>query len=80
MIEDCKLIVTDVEVLRLHYAETLRHWEQRFQANRAKIRELYKPDWKLWFPEESKAKNGSPDDPRMIMKIVKEEPIPIASR
>ncbi len=41
VIEDAKLIVTDVEVLRLHYAETLRHWEQRFQANRAKIAELY---------------------------------------
>ena len=41
VIEDAMLIVTDVEVLRLHYAETLRHWEERFQANRAKIAELY---------------------------------------
>jgi cyclopropane-fatty-acyl-phospholipid synthase len=24
------LVVTDVEVLRLHYAETLRHWRERF--------------------------------------------------
>jgi cyclopropane-fatty-acyl-phospholipid synthase len=29
--------VTDVEILRLHYAKTLRAWEQRFTANRAKI-------------------------------------------
>ncbi|WP_299396811.1 cyclopropane-fatty-acyl-phospholipid synthase family protein [Pelagibius sp.] len=41
VIEDCMLTVTDVEVLRLHYAETLRHWEQRFQANRDKVAELY---------------------------------------
>jgi cyclopropane-fatty-acyl-phospholipid synthase len=41
VIEDCLLTVTDVEVLRLHYAETLRHWEARFQANRDKIAELY---------------------------------------
>lgn len=41
VIEDCMLTVTDVEVLRLHYAETLRHWEQRFQANRGKVAELY---------------------------------------
>ena len=41
VIEDAMMIVTDVEVLRLHYAETLRHWEERFQANRDKIRELY---------------------------------------
>lgn len=40
-IEACGLWVTDVEILRLHYAETLRHWHDRFQANRAKIAELY---------------------------------------
>ena len=26
------LLVTDVEILRLHYAMTLRHWRQRFRA------------------------------------------------
>ena len=41
VIEDAMLIVTDVEVLRLHYAETLRIWEERFQANRDKGRDLY---------------------------------------
>jgi cyclopropane-fatty-acyl-phospholipid synthase len=35
------LWVTDVEVLRLHYADTLREWNRRFQANRHKVRELY---------------------------------------
>ncbi|MEO3429167.1 cyclopropane-fatty-acyl-phospholipid synthase family protein [Pelagibius sp. CAU 1746] len=40
-IEDAMMIVTDVEVLRIHYAETLRIWEERFQANRDKIKELY---------------------------------------
>jgi cyclopropane-fatty-acyl-phospholipid synthase len=32
-IEGVGLHVTDVEILRLHYAETLRHWRQRFLAN-----------------------------------------------
>ena len=32
---------TDVEIWRLHYAETLRHWEQRFSANIDRARELY---------------------------------------
>jgi len=41
VIEDAMLIVTDVEVLRLHYAETLRHWYERFMANRKEIAELY---------------------------------------
>ena len=34
-IERAGLIVSDVEVLRLHYAETLRHWRERFLARRA---------------------------------------------
>src|SRR4051794_39740947 len=41
VVERTGLLITDIEVLRLHYAETLRHWRQRFQANRARIRELY---------------------------------------
>jgi cyclopropane-fatty-acyl-phospholipid synthase len=40
-IEATGLWVTDIEILRLHYAETLRHWHDRFQANRARIAELY---------------------------------------
>ena len=40
-IERSGLWVTDVEVLRLHYAETLRHWRERFAANRAKVAALY---------------------------------------
>jgi len=32
---------TDVEVLRLHYAETLRHWRKRFLANRARATAIY---------------------------------------
>lgn len=40
-IERQNLIVTDIEVLRLHYAETLRHWRERFLANRDKAVRLY---------------------------------------
>jgi cyclopropane-fatty-acyl-phospholipid synthase len=40
-IEDSGLLTTDVEVLRLHYAETLRHWRRRFAANRDTIASLY---------------------------------------
>ena len=35
------LYVTDVEILRLHYAETIRHWSQRFAANRDKAKLIY---------------------------------------
>jgi len=40
-IERAGLLVTDIEILRLHYAETLRMWRERFDANRDKIRALY---------------------------------------
>jgi cyclopropane-fatty-acyl-phospholipid synthase len=36
-----RMWVTDVEVLRLHYALTLREWQKRFQANRDKAAALY---------------------------------------
>ena len=40
-IERVGLWVTDIEILRLHYAETLRHWRQRFEANRDRVRAIY---------------------------------------
>ena len=39
--EKVRLITSDVETLRLHYAYTLSHWLERTQRNRAKIVELY---------------------------------------
>ena len=35
------LWVTDLEILRLHYAKTLREWSRRFEANRAAIEAMY---------------------------------------
>jgi len=40
-IEHSGLLTTDIEILRLHYAETLRHWRRRFAANRDAIAALY---------------------------------------
>jgi len=40
-IERAGLVVTDIEILRLHYAETLKNWRQRFLANRARAVEIY---------------------------------------
>ena len=39
-IEKVGLWVTDIEVLRLHYARTLRHWRGRFNANRERIKQM----------------------------------------
>lgn len=35
--------------------------------DRQKIRELYAPDWKMWFPDEGDARHGTADDPRLVL-------------
>jgi cyclopropane-fatty-acyl-phospholipid synthase len=40
-IEKAGLLVTDIEILRLHYAETLRNWRERFLAHREAVERLY---------------------------------------
>lgn len=40
-IERSGLVVCDIEVLRLHYAQTLRLWRERFMARRAEAAALY---------------------------------------
>lgn len=40
-IERAGLYVTDIEVLRLHYAETLKAWRTRFMAQREEIAKIY---------------------------------------
>ena len=40
-IERSGLVTTDIEILRLHYAETLKAWRRNFNAHRDEIREIY---------------------------------------
>jgi cyclopropane-fatty-acyl-phospholipid synthase len=40
-IQSAQLIVTDVEVLQFHYAETLKAWRERFLAHREEAERLY---------------------------------------
>jgi len=41
VVERSRLWVTDVEILRLHYAETLKSWRHRFERNRDRLRAIY---------------------------------------
>jgi len=35
-----------------------------------RIRELYSPDWRAWFGDEGGARNGGPEDPRLMLVLV----------
>ena len=48
-VERSGLWITDIEILRLHYADTLRHWHERFHARRQEARELYDEQFcRMW--------------------------------
>jgi cyclopropane-fatty-acyl-phospholipid synthase len=40
-IERSGLLTTDIEILRLHYAETCKEWARRFALNRDRVKALY---------------------------------------
>ena len=40
-IEKSGLIVSDIEVLRIHYAHTLKHWKERFINNKEKVLKMF---------------------------------------
>jgi len=40
-VEKSGLLVNDVEILRLHYAETLKAWRERFLAHREDVERIY---------------------------------------
>ncbi len=49
IIEDANLITTDIEVWRIHYADTLRDWRARFEANIDKILAIYDEEFcRMW--------------------------------
>ena len=41
VVERLKLWITDIEILRLHYAQTLKAWRHRFEQNRDRLRAIY---------------------------------------
>jgi len=40
-LERSNLFASDMEILKTHYAETLKHWHRRFSVNREAVRGLY---------------------------------------
>ena len=55
-----------------YYKDRTREWISvsgiaTLSRDRQQIRELYAPDWKMWFPDEGDPRHGTPDDPRMVL-------------
>lgn len=68
-------IAASPEVNLSYYKDRTREWisvagRARIVDDRAKIHELYRPDWRAWFEDKGGAENGGPDDPRMILIAV----------
>jgi len=40
-IEDSGLIISDIEVLRMHYSYTLRHWKERFMVKKDTVLDMF---------------------------------------
>jgi len=62
----------DSHVNLSYYKDSNREWVSvsgiaTVSRDRAKIRELYAPDWKVWFAEEGDPRHGTADDPRMLL-------------
>lgn len=65
-------ILRDPNVNLSYYKDRTKEWVSvagvaRVVRERARIRELYEPSWKVWFPDEGEPRNGGPDDPRMTL-------------
>lgn len=70
-LERCGLWVCDTEVLRLHYAYTLRDWRLRFQENRDKAKELYDERFcRMWEFYLSAAELGFVDGSNMVFQLL----------
>ena len=62
----------DPHVNLAYYKDRTREWVSVsgtaiLSRDRNLVRELYKPDWKAWFPDEGGERNGGPDDPRIVL-------------
>jgi general stress protein 26 len=65
-------LAADPHVNLSYYKDRTREWVSvsgiaSVTRDRAKIHELYAPDWAAWFPKESDPRHGTADDPRMVL-------------
>ena len=48
-IENSGLVITDIEILRMHYAHTLRHWKERFLSKKESVLDMFDEKfYRMW--------------------------------
>ena len=62
----------DPHVNLSYYKDRTREWisvsgTAVITRDRAKIHELYRSDWRAWFPKGNDPRHGTNDDPRMVL-------------
>jgi general stress protein 26 len=62
----------DPHVNLAYYKDRTREWISvsglaTLSRDRDKIRELYAPDWKIWFADDGDPRHGTADDPRLVL-------------
>jgi general stress protein 26 len=65
-------VAHDPHVNLSYYKDKTREWisvsgTAVISRDRATVRTLYAPDWKMWFGDEGDPRHGTPDDPRMVL-------------
>ena len=70
----------DAHVNVSYYKDRTREWVSvsglaKISTDRARIRELYKPDWKVWFADEGGNRDGGPNDPRLALILVQAQTV-----
>src|SRR4029453_6891842 len=68
-------VEADPPVNLAYYKDRTREWVSvsglaTVSRDRDKIRELYAPDWKIWFAGDGDPRHGTADDPRLVLIAV----------
>lgn len=73
-------LVMDPHVNCSYYNNKTREWVSvsgvaRIVRDKKKIRQLYKPDWRIWFADEGGERDGSAADPRLTLIFVEADSV-----
>ena len=65
-------IRNEAQVNLAYFKDRTKEWvsvsgRAKIVEDRDKIRELYAPNWRAWFGDEGGERDGTPDDPRMVL-------------